>query len=92
LHVAHYNLCRVHETLRVTPAMALGVTDHIWLIAELIDAALSAPAALLRRPRRASPIAMAGFNENEGIAPESIGCRCGSATPACLYSSRCQMR
>jgi IS1 family transposase len=39
LFVAHYNLCRVHETLRVTPAMALGVTDHIWTIGELIDAA-----------------------------------------------------
>jgi hypothetical protein len=39
LYVAHYNLCRVHETLRVTPAMALGVTDHIWTIGELIDAA-----------------------------------------------------
>ncbi len=28
LYVAHYNLCRVHETLRITPAMALGVTDY----------------------------------------------------------------
>jgi hypothetical protein len=36
LHVAYYNLCRVHETLRTTPAMALGVTDHIWSIAELL--------------------------------------------------------
>ena len=39
LYVAHYNLCRVHETLRITPAMALGVADHIWDIGELIDAA-----------------------------------------------------
>ncbi len=39
LYVAHYNLCRVHETIRVTPAMALGVTDHIWTIGELIEAA-----------------------------------------------------
>ena len=38
-YVAHYNLCRVHETIRVTPAMALGVTDHIWDIAELVDKA-----------------------------------------------------
>ncbi len=30
LYVVHYNLCRVHETLRTTPAMALGVTDYIW--------------------------------------------------------------
>ncbi|HEV2100082.1 MAG TPA: hypothetical protein VGR45_14315 [Stellaceae bacterium] len=40
LYVAHYNLCRVHETLRVTPAMQLGATDHIWTIGELVDAAL----------------------------------------------------
>ncbi len=31
----------VHETIRMTPAMALGVTDHIWDIGDLIDAALS---------------------------------------------------
>ena len=29
----------VHETLRITPARALGVTDHIWDIGELIEAA-----------------------------------------------------
>jgi hypothetical protein len=40
LYVSHYNFCRVHETLRVTPAMQLGVTDHIWTIGELVDAAL----------------------------------------------------
>ena len=42
LYVAHYNFCRVHETLRTTPAVALGITDHIWTIGELIDAALAA--------------------------------------------------
>lgn len=36
LFVAHYNFCRVHEALRITPAMALGVSDHIWSVAELI--------------------------------------------------------
>jgi IS1 family transposase len=40
LYAAHYNFCRVHETLRITPAMQLGVTDHVWSIRELIDAAL----------------------------------------------------
>ncbi len=39
LYVAHYNLCRVHETIRMTPAMALGVADHIWDVGELIEAA-----------------------------------------------------
>lgn len=40
LFVAHYNFCRVHETIRMTSAMQLGVTDHIWEIGELVEAAL----------------------------------------------------
>lgn len=40
LHAAYYNFCRVHESLRVTPAMALNVADHIWTIGELLDACL----------------------------------------------------
>ncbi|HXC55166.1 MAG TPA: IS1 family transposase [Rhizomicrobium sp.] len=41
LYVAHYNMCRVHEALRVTPAMQLGVADHVWTISELVEAALT---------------------------------------------------
>ncbi|MGC9954154.1 MAG: transposase [Rhizomicrobium sp.] len=41
LYVMHYNFCRVHEALRVTPAMQLGVTDHIWTISELVEKALT---------------------------------------------------
>ena len=36
LWFAYYNFCRVHKTLRVTPAMESGIADHIWTIAELI--------------------------------------------------------
>jgi len=32
----HYNFCRVHQTLRVTPAMAAGLSDHVWELSELI--------------------------------------------------------
>jgi IS1 family transposase len=39
LHFAYYNFCRVHQTLRVTPAMEAGVSDHIWTIAELLQSA-----------------------------------------------------
>jgi hypothetical protein len=39
------NRCRWHETIRSTPAMALGVADCICSIGELVDAALSAPEA-----------------------------------------------
>jgi IS1 family transposase len=36
LHFMHYNFCRVHQTLRVTPAMEAGLTDHVWEIEELV--------------------------------------------------------
>jgi IS1 family transposase len=36
LYFMHYNYCRVHKTLRVTPAMEAGLTDHVWMIEELI--------------------------------------------------------
>jgi IS1 family transposase len=42
LYVAFYNLCKTHEALRMTPAMALGITDHVWSVAELIEVALKA--------------------------------------------------
>jgi IS1 family transposase len=37
LHFMHYNFCRIHQTLCVTPAMAAGVCDHVWSIDEMID-------------------------------------------------------
>lgn len=36
LHFAHYNFVRVHSSLRVTPAMAAGISSHIWDLGELI--------------------------------------------------------
>jgi len=41
LYAAHYNLCRTHEALRSTPAMALGIADRVWTIGDLLDAALT---------------------------------------------------
>jgi len=37
LHYMHYNFCRIHQTLRVTPAMEAGVTGHIWDIREILS-------------------------------------------------------
>ena len=31
----YYNFCRVHQTLRVTPAMEAGISDHVWSVEEL---------------------------------------------------------
>ena len=36
LHFMHYNFARIHQTLRVTPAMEAGVSDHVWSIEEII--------------------------------------------------------
>jgi len=30
-----YNFCRIHQTLKVTPAMEAGLTDHVWSLEEL---------------------------------------------------------
>ena len=37
LHFAHYNFARLHKTLRVTPAMAAGVSDRLWTLEELLE-------------------------------------------------------
>ena len=37
LHFMHYNFCRIHKTLRVTPAMEAGVSDHVFELSELIE-------------------------------------------------------
>lgn len=36
LHFVYYNFCRVHKTLRVTPAIEAGLADHVWTIEELV--------------------------------------------------------
>ncbi len=40
LHVAFYNLVRRHESLKCTPAMALGIADRAWTISDLVAAAI----------------------------------------------------
>jgi IS1 family transposase len=35
LHFMYYNFCRIHQTLRVTPAMEAGVPDHVWNLEEI---------------------------------------------------------
>lgn len=36
LHFMHYNFCRIHKTLRVTPAMEAGIASHVWSMEELV--------------------------------------------------------
>lgn len=37
LHYMYYNFARVHKTLGVTPAMAAGISDHAWIIEEILS-------------------------------------------------------
>lgn len=72
LHIAYYNLVRMHETVRCTPAMAVGVTDHPWTVAELIEAALAAPAV---PPAYTPPQAPLPMGMSAGKAKQSRGQR-----------------
>jgi|SRR6185436_3267718 len=36
LHFTYYNFCKVHNSLRVTPAMEAGLSDHVWSVEELV--------------------------------------------------------
>lgn len=40
----HYNFVKIHKTLRVTPAMAAGVTDRLWEIEDIVALADQRPA------------------------------------------------
>ena len=37
LHYMFYNFARIHQSLRVTPAMEAGISDHVWSLEEIID-------------------------------------------------------
>ena len=37
LHYMYYNFARVHKTLGMTPAMAAGISDHVWTLQEIVS-------------------------------------------------------
>lgn len=36
IYFMYYNFCRVHQSLRVTPSMEAGLSDHVWMLEELV--------------------------------------------------------
>jgi hypothetical protein len=38
LYFAYYNFCRIHSSIRCTPAMESGITNHVWSLSELLAA------------------------------------------------------
>jgi hypothetical protein len=54
LHFRHYNFARIHRTLRITPAMAADVSDHVWSMEEIAMLADAAFAPMKRGPYKKS--------------------------------------
>ncbi len=52
LHFMHYNFARIHQTLRCTPAMEAGVSDHVWSMEDLVGLLEAREAAAERKERR----------------------------------------
>lgn len=50
LHFLHYNFARIHKTLRITPAMAASISDHVWSMEEIAMLADAAYAPKKRGP------------------------------------------
>jgi hypothetical protein len=51
IYAVHYNFARIHKTLRITPSMAAGLSDHVWSLEEIVMMADSyAPAPKPRGP------------------------------------------
>lgn len=64
LHFTWYNFCRVHQTLRVTPAMEAGITEPVWSIADIV--------ALPMQPRKSGlsefgDLQFAGMNRRSAV-------------------------
>jgi hypothetical protein len=55
LYFMYYNFCRIHQTLRVTPAMEAGVADHVWSIEEIISLAFLNETLALSQKQSAFP-------------------------------------
>jgi hypothetical protein len=52
LHFIHYNFARIHKTLRITPAMAAGLSDHVWNYEEIAGQSHRAMGRVLAREIR----------------------------------------
>jgi IS1 family transposase len=63
LHFMHYNFCRVHQTLKTTPAVDAGIADHVWTLAEVI-ALLPEPKVAAWGSKKRAAVTAAAPNSN----------------------------
>lgn len=54
LHLMYYNFVRIHQTLRITPAMAAGVTDRVWEVSDIMKLVDDYPELRIREGQEAS--------------------------------------
>ncbi|HYI64212.1 MAG TPA: helix-turn-helix domain-containing protein [Allosphingosinicella sp.] len=74
LHMMYYNFVRIHKTLRVTPAMAAGVTDRLWEIGDIVKLIEDAePATKSRGPYKKASAIWIAAGEAAGRAPQRLG-------------------
>ncbi len=59
LYFMHYNFCRIHKSLWVTPAMEAGLTDHVWDLEEVIMMTETMPKKLNGGPSNAKQFKLA---------------------------------
>ena len=62
LHCTFYNFVRIHKTLRVSPAMAAGLTERLWSVADIVALVEAAEAA--EGPKKRGP-----YKKREGTTP-----------------------
>ena len=71
LHYAHYNFVRIHRTLRMTPAMAAGVTDRLWSVEDLLEFMAQEQAAALSRAKSARAARAASPSMTNLVSPRA---------------------
>jgi IS1 family transposase len=80
LHFAHYNFCRVHGSLSIMPAMAAGISDHVWELEELINSISIPWRARTSRARRVHLVLCAAGKLSAG-KPKTPRANCILAVP-----------
>jgi len=82
LHVGFYNLCRIHETIRATPAMAAGITETVWRCRGRLGGSGGRYGGIvrgLRGGRSLQGVKIVGYCVFMGVAMRSAGVSCGES-------------
>jgi IS1 family transposase len=90
IHVAVYNFCRIHGSLKCTPAMAAGVIDRLWGMGDLFDAVTRHAAEVASKSQRDAKIAklVERLRKGEGIVMPVARIHFSNAPTTCGPISR----